>query len=193
MDLPKYPRIITIKDQKLVKLERDKGTIIEEGRAISQKIADVELEMGKIDVRLQTAEAAVDVNDLKARGEELLKEMEAMGKKYMEQIKEVEQQIFDKMSANTDPTLRTEYAKLDKQKADLENERNKKALKAQKLKDRIIPMARRLMKPYLENKYEDFHDIRLEGDVMIGTIFSHLDEWNKRFEAKLEKEAEQYK
>ena len=69
-----------------------------------------------------------------------------------------------------------------------EIERNKKALKAQKIKDRIIPIARRLLGEHLQNKYEDFYDIKLINGEMVGTIFSHLGEWNKAFDKKLEKQ-----
>lgn len=187
MEIPTYPRQVTIESPKLVKLEKEKGQLIEEGRAISEKIQEIELEMGKIDIRLQSEEAKVDISDLKAQGEAIVKEMEGIAKEYAEKIKAIEVQIFDRMKANTDPKLKQEYEGLKKQKETLETERNKKALKAQRAKDRIIPLARKLLAPFLTNDYEDFSEVKLEGEVIVGTIFSHLDDWDKRFKEKRKK------
>lgn len=188
--MPQYPRVITLNHPKLIKLEQEKGTIIEEGRAISQKIEEVELEMGKLDTRLQIEESKVDIKDLKLEGDGLVKEMEALIQEYTGKIKAIEVKIFDRMKANTDNKLREDHEVLAKQKEELENERNKKALKAQKIKDRIIPLARRVLAPHLENKYEDFYDIRLKDGVIVGTIFSHLNDWDKNFTEKLKKQTQ---
>lgn len=188
MELPQYPRTVILDHPKLISLETQKGQIIQEGREISQQIADVELEMGKIDIRLQAEEAKVDISDLKLQGDTIVSEMEEVAKGYANKIKAIEQQIYDRMKAQTNPELRTQHELLKKQKEELETARNKKALKAQKIKDRIIPIARRLLKGQLQNKYEDYYDIQLKDGKMIGTIFSHLDEWNKNFEEKLKKQ-----
>lgn len=187
MELPIYPRQVTLDSPKLVKLEKQKGEIIEEGRSISKKIEEIELEMGKIDIRLQTEEAKVDVSDLKAQGDAIVKEMEIVAKGFADKIKAIEQQIYERMKAQTDPNLKEQYSLLEKTKESLETERNKKALKAQKIKDRIIPLARKLMAPYLESDYEDFSEIKLEDEKIVGTIFSHLDDWDKRFKEKRNK------
>lgn len=187
MELPTYPRTITIDHPKLVKLEKEKGQTIAEGREISKQIEEIDLEMGKIDIRLQSEEAKVDIKDLKAEGDAIVKEMEGIAKSYAERIKAVEVKIFEKMAANTDPQLRKDHEVLKAKKEELENERNKKALKAQRTKDRIIPLARRVMAPYLKSEYEDFMEIKLEGERIVGTIFSHLDDWDKRFKEKRKK------
>jgi len=182
-----YPRVITLTHPKLIKLEEEKGQLIQEGREVSKQIEDIELEMGKIDIRLQTEESKIDIKDLKAKGDGLVKEMEVLIKGYTDKVKDVEKAIYERMKEKTSPELRLKHESLTKEKEELEIERNKKALKAQKLKDRIIPLARRLMKPLLENDYEDYNDIKLENGVMVGTIFSHLDEFDKRYKEKLKK------
>ncbi len=179
-----YPRIIKLTDKNLLKLEQEKGQIIEEGRVITQKIESLEVEMGKIDVRLQKEEAKVDIKDLKEQGNKISKEMDVSVKYYTDEIKKIQQAIFDRMSEKTDSELRKQHEELKKQKEILETERNKKALKAQKFKDRIIPLARKLLKPHLENEYEDFYDIKLENGEIVGSIFSHLDEFEKNYQKR---------
>lgn len=179
-----YPRIIKVNDPKLLQLEQEKGKFIEEGRKISEQIEVVELEMGKIDTRLQKEEAKVDINDLKVKQADLTKQMADALTYFTAEIKKAQQEIFDRMAGKTDPALREQHKILQKQKEDLETERNKKALKAQKFKDRIIPLAQKLLRPHLQNDYEDFYDIRLENGEMIGTIFSHLDEFEKTYKKK---------
>lgn len=188
--MPQYPRTVILDHPKLLSLEQQKAEIITEGRAISQKIADIDLEMGKIDVRVQAAEAKVDITDLKAQGDALVKEMEALIKTYTDKIKAIEHQIYDRMKAQTDPKLREDYERLKQTKDELETERNKKYLKAQKIKDRIIPIARRLLSKHLENEYEDYFDIQLKDGVLVGAIFSHLDEWDKKFKERKKKQDE---
>ncbi len=179
-----YPRIIEIDNSKLIELEQQKGALIEEGREFSRQIEALELEMGKINTRLEKEEAKVDIKDLKIISEKIGKQMDESLKYYREEIKKVQKDIFNRMKAKTDPKLREQYEELTKQKELLETERNKKALKAQKFKDRIVPLARKLMKPFLQNKYEDFYDIQLKDGKMVGQIFSHLDEFEKNFEKK---------
>ncbi len=118
--------------------------------------------------------------------------MEALIKDYTDKIKFIETQIFDRMKEQTSQEFRTQHEILAKTKAELETERNKKALKAQKIKDRIIPIARRLLGKHLQNEYEDFYDIQLKDGVLVGTIFSHLDEWNKKFKERMKKNESQH-
>jgi len=114
--------------------------------------------------------------------------MEVLAKEYGEKIKAIEQSIYDRMKANTDPALKTEYETLKKTKESLETERNKKALKAQRTKDKIIPLLRRLLIPHLQNEYEDLQGAELIDGVVKGYIFSHLEEWDKRFKEKRKKQ-----
>ena len=182
-----YPRTVVLKNEKMLKLQLDFAKEIEEGRAVSKQIEDVELEMGKIDIRLQVEEAKVDVKDLREKGNEIIKQMDGVAKDFAEKIKGIEKEIFERMKANTSPELRTQHEELDKQKKELETERNKKALKAQKFRDRIAPTAQRLIKSHLTNKYEDLGGLDVINGQIIAKIISYLDEWDKAFEKRLAK------
>lgn len=182
-----YPRKIILTHPKLLNLENEFGEQIRLGREISKQIEETELLMGKIDIRLQVEEAKVDVKDLRDKGNEIIKSMDGVAKEFADKIKGIEKEIFERMKANTDPLLRTKHEELDKQKKELETERNKKALKAQKIKDRIVPLSQRLIKPYLENKYEDLGGLDVINGQVIAKVISYLDEWDKAFEKRLAK------
>jgi len=96
----------------------------------------------------------------------------------------IKKDIYAKIKKETPQRLRDDYDKAKKSKEKLEIERNKIALKAQKYNDKIIPLSRDLMKPHLQNEFEDYDTIFIKDDKMIATIFSHLEDWKIIFNKK---------
>lgn len=175
-----YPRTITIENAKLKELMLKKSELIKTGRATSEEIEKLEKEMAEIDVKLQEEEAKVDISDLNEK-------QKAIGAKVDEAIKEMQEikkEIFDRMMAQTPPELRTQYDELKKKKEDKENERNKIALKAQKFNDKIIPVGKELIKPFLKDMYEDYDSLSLEDGEIVATIFSHMHDFKVNFKKK---------
>ncbi|MHA1304652.1 MAG: hypothetical protein ACTSPI_13220 [Candidatus Heimdallarchaeaceae archaeon] len=66
----------------------------------------------------------------------------------------------------------------------LEKDRNKLALQVQKIKDKIIPFARRIKKEHL-SKYEDIQSLELKGDDIIITTFDYIEEYRKQLDKKI--------
>lgn len=175
-----YPKNITIESDKLKDLLIKKEELITKGRAKSDEIIKIEQEMLEIDVKLQEEEKKVDISDLDDK-------QKAIGAKVDEAIKEMEavkKEIFDRMTKQTNPELRTQYEEMRKSLDTLENDRNKIALKAQKYNDKIIPLGRELMKPFLEDQYEDYDTIQLVDGEITATIFSHLASFKANFKKK---------
>lgn len=175
-----YPKTITIENPKLKDLLTKKGALITLGRAKSVEIEEIEKEMSETDLKLQEEEGKVDIKDLDERAK-------VIGSKVDEAIKEMEvvkQEIFARMMEQTNPELRTKYDELKKKKEELETERNKIALKAQKFNDKIIPLGREMMKPFLQDQYEDYDTLSLDGDEIVATIFSHLHDFKANFKKK---------
>lgn len=175
-----YPKTVIIESDKLKSLLQKKGELITIGRAKSEEIEKLEKEMEETDKLIQEAEAKVDIADINEkqkvigiRVDEAIEEMEALKK-----------EIFDRMMAQTSPELRTKYDELRKKKEELETERNKTALKAQKYNDKIIPLAKEQMKPFLEDQYDDYDTLQLQGDEIVATIFNHLIDWRNNFKKK---------
>lgn len=172
-----YPRKVTLESDKLQKLLIEKAELITIGRAKSEEIEKVEVEMEVANKELIEAEGKVDISDLDEKAK-------VISEKVNEAIKEmngVKQEIYDRMKAQVPIELGTKYEELKKTKEVIENERNKIALKAQKYNDKIIPLGRKLMKPFIESDYEDYETIQLENGQVVATIFNHLEEFKAKF------------
>lgn len=175
-----YPRIVQISNEKLKKLLEQKGELIVVGRATSEEIELIDKEMDETDKLIQAEEAKVDISDIDVK-------QRATGERVDEAIKEMnalKQEIYERMMAQTTPELRTKYDELKKKKDELETQRNKVALKAQKYNDKIIPIAREMMKPFLQDQFEDYDSLQLEGEEIVATIFSHLNDFKTNFKKK---------
>lgn len=172
-----YPKTIKLDDKKLLKLLQEKGELIKSGIEKSKNIEEVEEKMSILDKNIQEKESFVDITDLNeqakaiaSRVDECIKEMEA-----------VKQKIYDRMIEETPKEQRDEYDQLSKAKEQLEIERNKIAIQAQKYTDKIIPLGRKLMKPFLEDEFDDYDTIKLVDGEIVCTIFNHLEDFKKNY------------
>lgn len=179
----KYPRLIELEDTKLKKLLVEKSQLVEAGRAISEEIEGIEIEMDGIDKKIQELEKQVDISDIMAQEKVITERFEAIVKE-MELLKN---RIYERMNEQVPKENKLKYDELRKTKGELEEKRNRIALKVQKKNDKIIPISQKLMKPLLQDEYEDFDTIRIENGKVVGTIFSHLDDFKKRHLEKSKK------
>lgn len=170
-----YPKTIVLEAPKLKKLLEEKAEFILQGREKSEALDVLEAEMEAKDKEIQELEKSVDLEDIKIEAEALNKEMEVL----MKRAQEINQKSFDRMKEKTVDKVK-EYEELKKKKGELENERNKFALKANQKTDKIIPLGRKLMKPFITDEFEDYDTLRLEGGEVVCTIFSHLEDFKKR-------------
>jgi len=175
-----YPKVIKLENEKLKKLLEEKGELIMKGRAKSDEIVELDKQMSEIDQQVQEEEKKVDVNDLNERAKvitekvnEAIKEMEA-----------VKKEIYDRMKAQVPAELHAKYDSFKMLKDDAETERNKYALKAQKYNHKIIPLSKKLMKPFIEDEYEDYDSLGLENGEIVCSLFSHLNDFKINFAKK---------
>lgn len=175
-----YPKNITIKNDKLKDLMLKKKELVEKGRGVSEEIETLEKEMEEIDTKLKEEEKKVNIDDF-------IEKEKAISIKVDEAIKEmneIKKEIYARMKAEIPPELGIKYDELEKAKEEKETERNKIALKAQKFNDKIIPLSREMLKPFLEDVYEDYDSLYLEDDEIVATIFSHLNDFKINFKKK---------
>lgn len=175
-----YPRTVTITNPKLKELMLKKAELVNTGRAKSEEIEKLELEMAEVDKQVQEEEAKVDISDLNEK-------QKVIGAKVDEAIlemNEVKKEIYARMMQQVPGELHTKYDELRKKKEELEEERNKIALKAHKYNDKIIPIGREMMKPFLKDQYEDYDTLYLEDEEIVATIFSHLNDFKLNFKKK---------
>jgi len=175
-----YPKSIQLSDEKLKKLIIAKGELVTKGRGVSVEIEAIEKEMEEVNQQLMAEEKKVNIDDILEKEKALtLKVEEAIA-----EMKVFKQEIFDRMKAQVPPELGVKYDELKKTLEDKETERNKIALKAQKYNDKIIPISRELMKPFLKDQYEDYDSLYLEDNEIVATIFSHLSDFKNNFKKK---------
>ena len=175
-----YPKTVQIENKKLKDLLVKKGELISIGRAKSEEIEKLEKEMEEIDQLVQAEEKKVNIDDILEREKVETKIVEEC----IAKMKVLKQEIYDRMIKEVPKELHDKYDELRKTKETLEEERNKIALKAQKYNDKIIPLAKESMKPFIEDQYDDYETLMLEGDEIVATIFNHLAEWKSNFKKK---------
>lgn len=171
-----YPKTIILDNEKLRKLLKEKGDLINEGRLVSDEIVEKENKLEEIDKEIQDIEKSVDISDLKEGAEKITDEFNALIKR----MEEAKQKMFDRLKQHTEPKVK-EYEVLKKEKEKLETKRNKIALKAQQKNDKIIPLGRKLMAEHITDEFEDYDSIRIEGDQIVSTIFSHLEDFKEQY------------
>lgn len=175
-----YPRVITLQNDELKELIESKAKLVDEGRATSVEIEKLEAEMAEIEKQLIEEEKKVDLTEFHKKEKSITKRME----KCIADINEVKKAIHAKIKAGTPEELRTKYDELNKQKEEKEIERNKIALSAQKYNDKIIPLSRELIKPFLQDEYEDNDSIMIKDGEITAAIFSHLNDFKIQFNTR---------
>lgn len=172
-----YPKTIKLENDKLKKYIQSKSELITTGRAISVEIENIEKQLEEIDLKIQEAEKTVDIDDLHAKEKEVSETVE----KAIASMEEIKKEIFARMKEKVPQELYTEYDEAKKLKGEKEEERNKIAINAQKYNDKIIPLGKKLMKPYLTDEYEDYDSIKIEDGEVVATVFSHLNDFKNNF------------
>lgn len=170
-------KIIKLEDKKLFEYLTKKSTLIEEGRGISTELEKIDTEMEELDKLIQDEEKKVDITDLTDKEKEITERVQ----KCIDDMNSVKKEIFKRMDEKVDHTLHAKYETLKKEKEEKEELRNKTAIKAQKYNDKIIPLTRKLMTPFLEDEFDDYETIKIEDGEIVGTIFNHLDEFKTNF------------
>ena len=175
-----YPRETKLENEELKGLIEEKSKLVNEGRAKSVEIEKLETEMMETEELLKAEEKKVDLKEFDKKQKAITKRME----KCIKDIDAVKLAIYAKIKAETPQELRDKYDALNKLKEEAETERNKIALSAQKFNDKIIPLSRELMKPLLQDEYEDYDTIMIKDGEMVCSIFSHLDDFKTQFNTR---------
>lgn len=176
-----YPRKITLDSPKLTELLTTVNDLVLAGREVSQEIVEQEEIMAATNQEMVEIEAKVDISDIDARAKDIVERVNQI----TADQRAVEQEIHDRCKAQMPQELKDKYDNAKKLKDEKEIERNKIGLRIQKIKDKTIPLARKLMKPYLEDEFDDYDGVVLENGELSGTIFNHLRDWKEKWVEKL--------
>ena len=173
-------RTVEIKDNKLKDLIEKKSALIMEGRAVSEEVEATEAQMKEVDEKLVSAEKLVDITDLDVKAKDITDRFNVI----QEDMNALNKEVMERLATNVPKEFKEEYDTLKAKKDELEEKRNKIALNAQKYNDKIIPLTRKLMKPFLEDEFDDYEGVSIENDIIVGRIFNHVEDYKASYRAK---------
>ncbi len=173
--------MITLDNKKIFGYLKDKEDLVTEGRKVTAELEKVEHKIKVLESREKVITAKVKVDPkIEEAGNLLVKEMDEKMKELQKLGDRVEQ---IKLEAIPDEIKKAHHELL-AEREKLERDRNKIALKVQKIKDRVIPLIQKETKPLLAKEYDDIETAKIKDDKIIVTTFNHLDEWKRNFRKK---------
>jgi hypothetical protein len=169
--------MITLDSKKIHDLLVMKDEIVDEGRIVSKKIEAIE-KKAKVfeDKEKELTAKIIPPKDITDRGDVIVKQIQKLDKELADIIKEI-----NESKLNAVPTkMKEEHLQLLKDKEVLERDRNKLALKVQKVKDKVIPLVQKEVKPLL-GEYDDIETAKVKDGKVVITTFNRLEEWKANF------------
>lgn len=171
--------MIILKNKKIIEYLLQKEELVKNGRKISKDIEKIQKEIERLDKEERKITDKVLPKDLIDEGEKLKAEINAK----IEVLGEISKKIGDaKLSAIPETMVKKHY-KLRDDKEQLERERNKIALKIQKVKDRLIPLVKKEVAPQLQ-EFEDIEKVEIKKGEAVVSVFNHVEEFKKTFKKK---------
>jgi hypothetical protein len=151
---------------------------VEIGRAISREIEGIEIKIKRLEEKEKKITAkVVPPKELTDRGDELVKQITALNT----ELTKIANQINDSKLAAVPEEMKNEHMQLLKDKQVKERERNKVALKVQKIKDKVVPIIQKEIKPLLKNEFDDIETAKTKDGKVIINTFNHLDDFKRTF------------
>lgn len=173
--------MITLEDKKLVQYVSDKDTLVTQGRAISAEIEKVEKQITVLEGKEKAITSKVQPpKELSDRGEVLMKAIQAN----IKELDEVSIQIRDIKLAGIPAEMKKEHEDLMAKREELERDRNKVALKVQKIKDKVVPMIQKQIKPLLKEEFDDVETAKVKDGKLVISTFNHRKDWEMKFRQK---------
>jgi len=169
--------MITIEGKKLHDLIVLKDSIVAEGRAKSKEIDGINIKIKRLENKEKRITSKVKPpKELTDKGDAIVKQVTKLNV----ELTKIANAINESKLEAIPKEMKDEHMQLMKDREVLERDRNKLALKVQKIKDKVVPVIQKKVKPLLE-KYDDIETARAkDGKVEIST-FNHLEEFKKKF------------
>lgn len=170
--------MITLNNKRVHDYIVDKDNLVNEGRQISRDIETIEIKVRRLEEKeKKITSKVIPPKEWTDRGDAIIGEINKLN----DEVNEVIKKINDFKLAEIPQEIKDNHLKLLKEKEVLERSRNKIALKVQKIKDRLIPIVQKEVKPLLLDEFDDVETAKAkDGKVVINT-FNHLEEYKKKF------------
>lgn len=169
--------MIIIDNKRLHDYIVQKDKLVDDGRAISRQIETLEVKIKRFEDKEKKITAKiVPPVELTDKGDAMAKELERLSAELGKIADQINQSKLDAIPEE----MKNEHMQLLKEKEELERERNKVALKVQKIKDKVIPIVQKEVKPLLK-EYDDIETAKVkDGKVVINT-FNYLEDFKAKF------------
>lgn len=168
--------MIKIFNNKLLKLLVDKNALVKEGRKISSMLETIEFKIKKFQDKEKIITGKYEPKDLMTRGEIIRLELERVMKKF----EEISTELKEAKLAQIPAKMKADHEALMAERVKLETERNKIALKIQKIKDRAVPIIKAEVKPHLK-EYDDIETAEVVDDHIEVVTFNHVEQFKQKF------------
>jgi len=168
---------LIIENKKLYDLIVEKDILVDSGRKISRDIDTVDMKVKRIEEKEKRITGkVVPPKMLTDLGDELVKQVIAINVR----LTKIANQINDSKLEAIPEDMKNEHMQLLKDKEVLERDRNKVALKVQKIKDRVIPIIQKHVKPFLA-EYDDIETAKAKDGKVVISTFNHLADFKSKF------------
>lgn len=178
---------IKINDRKIEDLLREKNDLVEEGRSVSRMLEGLDKLIQKNLDKQRAITSQIEPEDIKKRGEEAVK----IYNEAVLNLDKVTNEMTQAKLAGLPDDVRNEYNDLQKRKEGMEKQRNKIALKVQKIKDRVVPAIQKKVVPLLKD-FEDIDTAELiKGNIVVETHnlltpkIEALEKWKTEYSQKM--------
>ncbi len=170
--------MIKLENKRLYKYIVDKDELVSEGRKISQQIELIEVKIKQFEAQeMKITAKVIPPKELTDRGDALAKQMEEMGN----ELNKIAHQINTSKLDAVPKDIKDAHMELLKKKEGLERERNKVALKVQKIKDKVVPIIQKEVKPLLKDEFDDIETAKPKDGYIAIETFNRLEDWKKQF------------
>lgn len=169
--------MIKLENKRIHDFIAQKNELVDLGMKTTAGLEDIEKQIK----RCEEKEKAITLKEkpdpvLKEEGDALVK----VFNEALERLEEIGKQIEQKKMDAIPKDLLDEHKKLLKDKENIERERNKIAMKIQKIKDKVIPYIQKEVKPLL-NEYDDIETADIKDGKIIIKTFNYLDDFKAKF------------
>lgn len=190
--------MITLDNKKLHDWILEKDILVNGGRKISRDIETIDIKVKRYEERekIITGKVKIPQDLLDEANGIALKLSQLLGKdgsyipSYDSEFGKVLKKIEDYKLEQVPKDIKEKHLALLKEKELCERERNKVALKVQKIKDRIIPLVQKEVKPLIcqermvtinIGRYDDIETAKVKDDKVIISSFNHLTEYMSKW------------
>lgn len=171
--------MIILDNKKLHDLIATKDELVKGGRKISSELETIEFKINKLQNKEKKITGNCQPKELLTKGEIARLEME----RAMKAFDAIAKEIHDAKLEAIPKDMKDEHFALMEKREKLETERNKVALKIQKIKDKLIPMLKKEITPHLK-EFDDTETVEIKDGKVYVKTFNHLDDFKARFKKR---------